>query len=158
MTKTKTQTKCLKNQHMLYFWNPDDLLIPNMMIDTSLRSSCSRQSPWLLCSGHKISSTGYHRFGIFWHCFEKIPCDIRLFEILFCLESQFAVEWDCRRRHSIECSQMFRKKKMYFHIFKKEICTSAVIGSLHCLQLGHQPVHLPPLQFQLTESTEDHQV
>ena len=47
-----------KKQHMLYFWNPDDLLIPNMMIDTSPWSSCSRRSPWLLCSGHKISSTG----------------------------------------------------------------------------------------------------
>ena len=60
MTKTnsKTQTKCLKTQHMLYFWNPDDLLIPNMMIDTSPWSSCSRQSPWLPCSGHTISSTG----------------------------------------------------------------------------------------------------
>ena len=31
-----------KTQHMLYFWNPDDLLIPNLMIDTSPRSSCSR--------------------------------------------------------------------------------------------------------------------
>ena len=31
-TKTKTQTKCLKTQHMLYFWNPDDLLIPNMIL------------------------------------------------------------------------------------------------------------------------------
>ena len=47
-----------KTQHMLYFWNPDDLLIPNMMIDTSPWSSCSRQSPWLPCSGHTISSTG----------------------------------------------------------------------------------------------------
>ena len=47
-----------KTQHMLYFWNPDDLLIPNMMIDTSTWSSCSRRSPWLPCSGHTISSTG----------------------------------------------------------------------------------------------------
>ena len=38
-----------KTQHMLYFWNPDDLLIPNLMIDTS---------PWSSCSGHTISSTG----------------------------------------------------------------------------------------------------
>ena len=28
------------------------------MIDTSPWSSCSRQSPWLPCSGHMISSTG----------------------------------------------------------------------------------------------------
>ena len=35
-----------KTQHMLHFWNPDDLLIPNMMIDTSPWSSCSRRSPW----------------------------------------------------------------------------------------------------------------
>ena len=28
------------------------------MIDTSPWSSCSRQSPWLPCSGHTISSTG----------------------------------------------------------------------------------------------------
>ena len=43
---------------MLYFRNPDDLLIPNMMIDTSPWPSYSRQSPWLPCSGHMISSTG----------------------------------------------------------------------------------------------------
>ena len=36
MTKTKTQTRCLITQHMLYFWNP------NMMIDTSPWSSSSR--------------------------------------------------------------------------------------------------------------------
>ena len=47
-----------KTQHMLYFWNPDDLLIPNMMIDTSPWSSCSCLSPWLGCSGHTFSSTG----------------------------------------------------------------------------------------------------
>ena len=40
---------------MLYFWNPDDLFIPNMMIDTSPWSSCSRHSPWLPCSGHTSS-------------------------------------------------------------------------------------------------------
>ena len=43
---------------MLYFWNPDDLLIPNMMVDTSPWSSCSRWLPWLPCSGHTFSSTG----------------------------------------------------------------------------------------------------
>ena len=47
-----------KTQHMLHFWNPDDLLIPNMMIDTSPWSSCSCLSPWLGCSGHTFSSTG----------------------------------------------------------------------------------------------------
>ena len=41
-------------QLMLYFWNPDNSLIPNMMIDTSPWSSCSRRSPWLPCSSHKI--------------------------------------------------------------------------------------------------------
>ena len=47
------------NTHlMLYFWNPDDSLIPNMMIDTSPWSSCSSQSPWLPCSGHTVNSTG----------------------------------------------------------------------------------------------------
>ena len=48
-------------QLMLYFWNPDDSLIPNMMIDTSPWSSCSRRSPWspwLPCSSPTISSTG----------------------------------------------------------------------------------------------------
>ena len=48
-------------QLMLYFWNPDDSLIPNMMIDTSPWSSCSRRSPWspwLPCSSHKISFAG----------------------------------------------------------------------------------------------------
>ena len=57
-TNTKTHTKCQKTQYMLYFWNPDDLLIPNMTRDTSPWSSCSSQSPWLPCSGHTISSTG----------------------------------------------------------------------------------------------------
>ena len=47
-----------KTQHRLYFWNLDDLFIPNMMIDTSPWSSCSLRSPWLPCSGHTISSTG----------------------------------------------------------------------------------------------------
>ena len=47
-----------KTQHILYFLNPYDLLIPNMMIDTSPWSSCSCQSPWLPCFGHTISSTG----------------------------------------------------------------------------------------------------
>ena len=47
------------NTHlMLYFWNPDDSLIPNMMIDTSPWSSCSHRSPWLLCSSLTFSSTG----------------------------------------------------------------------------------------------------
>ena len=47
------------NTHlMLYFWNPDDSLIPNMMIDTSPWSSCSRRSPWSPCSSHTFSSTG----------------------------------------------------------------------------------------------------
>ena len=57
-----------KTQHMLYFWNPDDLLIPNIMIDTSPWSSCSRQSPWLPCFGHRISSTGpsVSSFRDFW--------------------------------------------------------------------------------------------
>ena len=41
-----------KNQHMLFFWNPNDSLIPNMMIDTS------PWSPWLPYSGHTFSSTG----------------------------------------------------------------------------------------------------
>ena len=45
-------------QHMLYFWNPDDSRIPNMMIDSSPSSSCSRWSPRSPCSGHRISSTG----------------------------------------------------------------------------------------------------
>ena len=48
-------------QLMLYFWNPDDSLTPNMMIDTSPWSSCSRRSPWspwLPCSSHTFSSTG----------------------------------------------------------------------------------------------------
>ena len=47
-----------KTQHMLHFWNPDDLLIPNMLIDTSPWSSCSSRSPWLPCSDHTITSTG----------------------------------------------------------------------------------------------------
>ena len=42
-------------KYVLYFWNPDDLLIPKMMIDISPWSSCSRWSPWSACS---ISSTG----------------------------------------------------------------------------------------------------
>ena len=48
---------------MLYFLNPGDLLIPNMMIDTSPWSSCSRWSPWspwLPCSSQTISF--YNKF------------------------------------------------------------------------------------------------
>ena len=45
-------------QHMLYFWNPDDSRIRNMIIDSSPSSSCSRWSPRSPCSGHRISSTG----------------------------------------------------------------------------------------------------
>ena len=56
-TKTKTQTKCLKNS-TYNIWNLDDLFSPNMMIDTSPWSSCSCRSPWLPWSSHKISSTG----------------------------------------------------------------------------------------------------
>ena len=74
-----------KTQHMLYFWNPDDLLIPNMMIDTSPWSSCSRRSPWLACSGHTISSTGpsvspFRDFLLSVHISVKLSeldCDIR---------------------------------------------------------------------------------
>ena len=45
-------------QHMLYFWNPNDSLIPYKMIDTSPLSSCSRRSSRSPCSGHRIISTG----------------------------------------------------------------------------------------------------
>ena len=31
-------------------------------------------------------------------------------------------------------------------------------GSVHRLQLCNQPIHLPPLQFKFTKSTDDHQV
>ena len=59
-------------QLMLYFWNPDDSLIPNMMIDTSPWSSCSRRSPWspwfLVPVIHSVlQGRVYHRFGIFRH-------------------------------------------------------------------------------------------
>ena len=51
---------------MLYFLNPDDLLIPNIIIDTSPWSSCSRRPPWLPCSGHTVlQGWVYHCFGIF---------------------------------------------------------------------------------------------
>ena len=39
--KDKDTDKVPEKPNMLYFWNPDDLLSPNMMIDTSLWSSCS---------------------------------------------------------------------------------------------------------------------
>ena len=50
-----TSTAKTKTQHMLYFLNPDDLLIPYMMIDTSPWSSCSRCQPGYPVT---ISSTG----------------------------------------------------------------------------------------------------
>ena len=54
---------------MLYFWNPDDSLIPNMMLDTSPSSSCSRRSPRSPCSGHRISSKRHVWREIFmWIC------------------------------------------------------------------------------------------
>ena len=52
------------NTHlMLYFWNPDDSLIPNMMIDTS------PWSPWLPYCSHTFSSTGpsVSPFWDFWY-------------------------------------------------------------------------------------------
>ena len=68
-----------KTQHMLHFWNPDDLLIPNMMIDTSPWSSCSCLSPWLGCSGHTFSSTGpsVSLFRDFFSKFQKALCQPR---------------------------------------------------------------------------------
>ena len=36
--------------------------------------------------------------------------------------------------------------------------TSGTFGSVHRLQLCNQPIHLPPLQFKFTKSTDDHQV
>ena len=75
---------------MLYFWNPDDLLSPNMMIDTSPWSSCSRWSPWLPCSSYKISSTGpsVSPFRDFWYFGWKIS---GLMEIL--LISSEVISW-----------------------------------------------------------------
>ena len=35
--------------------------------------------------------------------------------------------------------------------------TSGTFGSVHCLQLRNQPIHLPSLQFKFTKSTDDHQ-
>ena len=57
--KDKDTDKVPEKPNICYiFLNPDDLLIPNMMIDTSPWSSCSPRSPWLACSGHTFSSTG----------------------------------------------------------------------------------------------------
>ena len=45
-TQQQRHRKSARNtQLMLYFWNPDDSLIPIMMIDTLPWSSCSRRSP-----------------------------------------------------------------------------------------------------------------
>ena len=38
--RQKHRQSAWNTRHMLYFWNPDDSLIPNMMIDTSPRSPC----------------------------------------------------------------------------------------------------------------------
>ena len=93
MTKTKTQRRCLKTQHMVHFWNPDDLLIPNMMIDTSPWSSCSRRSPLLPYSSHTISSTGpsvtfqdflSKKFAEQWYCgCRKFRFSLMLFPNVF---------------------------------------------------------------------------
>ena len=68
--RQRQRQSAYKNQHMFYFWNP--VLIPNIMIDTSITSpwsSCSRQSPWLpCCYGHTISSTG-PSVSTFWDFF-----------------------------------------------------------------------------------------
>ena len=76
-------------QLMLYFWNPDDSLIPNMMIDTSPWSSCSRQSPWspwLPCSSPTFSSTGPSvspfRDFFFQICGENLVTEIGLIPLL----------------------------------------------------------------------------
>ena len=98
-TKTKTHTKCLKTQHMLYFWNPDDLRIPNMMIDTSPWPSCSRQSPRLPCSGHTISSTG-PSVSPFRDFFESVPNCLNYF-LSNVLQREGWEQVECR--HPIKC-------------------------------------------------------
>ena len=68
--RQRQRQSAYKNQHMFYSWNP--VLIPNVMIDTSITSpwsSCSHQSPWLpCCYGHTISSTG-PSVSTFWDFF-----------------------------------------------------------------------------------------
>ena len=56
--RQKHRQSVSNTRHLLYFWNPDDSLIPNMIIDTSPCSSCSRWSPWLPCYSNTISSAG----------------------------------------------------------------------------------------------------
>ena len=138
-TKTKTFTKCLKTQHMLYFLNPDDLLIPNMMIDTSPWPSCSSQSPWLPCSGHTISSTGPSvspfRDFLLLYCTCSILSDILLWDFTL------SVIWQ------ITTSAQWLPKHSWFYIF-----TMCKIFSQHfvfcwCCCLSSTHSFLPTLSY-----------
>ena len=76
--KQRQRQSTCKTHNILYFWNPDDLFISNMMIDTSPWSSCSSLLPWLPCSCHTISSTGpsvstFRDLSIKW-LYTKHPC------------------------------------------------------------------------------------
>ena len=81
---------------MLYFWNPDDSLTPNMMIDTSPWSFCSRRSPWspwstwLPCSIHTFSSTGpsvspFRDFCVLIYKFETF-CDVSIHHLTYLVQ------------------------------------------------------------------------
>ena len=91
-----------KTQHMLYFWNPDDLLIPNMMIDTSPWSSCSRRSVPVIES--VLRGRVNHRFGISYMRAEHI-------DSYFChLSSNLIWGW-IKFRVSTSCGDIWESKR-----------------------------------------------
>ena len=65
-----------KTQHMLYFWNPDDLLNPNMMIIPHPGHRVQASHPGYPVPVIRLVLQGrvYHRFGIFY----IIPSNSRL--------------------------------------------------------------------------------
>ena len=95
MTKTKTQKKCLKNPNICYIFE-----IPNMMIDTSPWSSCSRQSrhtpkipteriPIGIRSVGKYS--GYHHHHHHHH--HHLPTSERLKAVIILINPHFLLCW-----------------------------------------------------------------
>ena len=92
----------LSTWSLLYFWNPYDSLIPNMMIDTSSSSSCSRWSPRSPCFGRKISSTGpsvspFRDFYILLEIYPKRNMEFILFRLDLACRCKFCQDiqgWD----------------------------------------------------------------
>ena len=114
---------------MLYFRNPDDLLIPNMIIDTSPSSSCSRQSPGNHVPAIQLVLQGrvYHRFGIFHrvksYCLSTLLCFTGL-PLLSVFQTLDAGSFYPPRRYWSRCARLSLPPpvQMHFIVFSQLVC------------------------------------